>query len=692
MKIIFKILGYIVFLSILLVIIGGVVLVTLVNPNDFKGKISEIVHEKTNRDLQIGNISWSFFPWLGVKLNNTTLGNAPGFSGDFLKIGEVDVRVRLLPLFGGQVKTGKLILKDSELYLEKNQAGETNWSDFEEKSGSSEISATTLEKGKKPISFTISSIEVSDTSVFWHDLKNKQDLEVSNIQLQCSDITRDSDFPVVTSFSFKAVNPDYKGKISFQGRLNAKVSDKIYDLNNANLSGELETKNGTMPFKLLTDFVLDLKKQTFAANNIDMQVANMHLTGQAKGEQLGDHPEFAGSVNIPTFNPRQLLIGFGLQPENNGAWQKASLKAIFNATPEKVSISSLYLTLDETILQGSKEINLSNKTANFNLTLDKINLDRYSLKTQKAKVDSSLSKLSHSAASRNISTTPEIAKQGLWKVSGDIAIGQISAGQLAANNVKTHLTVSNNIINFNPLKASIYGGLLTAQATINMQKQLPQISVNADLANGQLGLLTKSNSVGGNLNLHANVNTSGSGKNAILRNLNGNGNLTIVSGTLKGVDINFIINTADALLHKLVVPKNNTGSTTFSKLSASFSIKNGVLSNNDLLIQAPSSQVDGQGTIDLPSEKLNYRLRAAKVLNGKVQPIFIPIVVTGTFGNLSYLPDFKYVLTNYLLDATKQVGQNVIQNIQSGVPIGKNIGKTLGNTLTKTLGVGDLIH
>jgi AsmA protein len=49
-----------------------------VNPNDFKDELKSVALEKANVNLRLdGDISWSFFPWLGLGLED--IGVAIGY-------------------------------------------------------------------------------------------------------------------------------------------------------------------------------------------------------------------------------------------------------------------------------------------------------------------------------------------------------------------------------------------------------------------------------------------------------------------------------------------------------------------------------------------------------------------------------------------------------------------------------------
>lgn len=128
MKKILKITGIIIASIILLLVIAGVVLTQVINPNDFKPAISKAVYEKTGRHLIIGgNISWSFYPWVGLEVNNVKFGNPTGFTGDMATFEQAKIYVAVMPLFSKKVNVEEVSLRGLNLQLIKNKQGKTNW-------------------------------------------------------------------------------------------------------------------------------------------------------------------------------------------------------------------------------------------------------------------------------------------------------------------------------------------------------------------------------------------------------------------------------------------------------------------------------------------------------------------------------------------------------------------------------------
>ena len=80
MKSLFKALTWLIGIVVVLVAAVAIGVLTLVDPNDFREEIAAAAKENTGRELTIaGDMEMTVFPWLGVKIDKVTLGNAAGF-------------------------------------------------------------------------------------------------------------------------------------------------------------------------------------------------------------------------------------------------------------------------------------------------------------------------------------------------------------------------------------------------------------------------------------------------------------------------------------------------------------------------------------------------------------------------------------------------------------------------------------
>src|SRR5262245_20118050 len=215
-----KILLSIIIIVILLAVVAGILLVTVIDPNHFKGQISHAVEAKTGRQLVInGAIERSVFPWLGVKVRDVELSNAPQFSasGKFLTVGEADIRVQLLPLFSKRVEIEKLTLKDVTLNLMKNSNGQSNWDDLTarhavQSSATPSPAPAVATSTAGPVAATsfaimVAGIDVSNANVNYLNQQNGQSVQLSNMTLRSKGVGMNEAFPISLALDLKSNKP-----------------------------------------------------------------------------------------------------------------------------------------------------------------------------------------------------------------------------------------------------------------------------------------------------------------------------------------------------------------------------------------------------------------------------------------------------------------------------------------------------
>jgi len=102
-----------------------------IDVNHYKGLITEKAEQATGRRVNIGGLHASFFPWVGVRLDDVHMANRQGFSNeDFLQVKSLDVRLALLPLLSKRVEIKRFVLDSPKLLLERDASGAGNWEDL----------------------------------------------------------------------------------------------------------------------------------------------------------------------------------------------------------------------------------------------------------------------------------------------------------------------------------------------------------------------------------------------------------------------------------------------------------------------------------------------------------------------------------------------------------------------------------
>ena len=76
-----KFAGILIAFLVALILLAIILLITFVSPNRLKPVLTEQVMKYTGRQLLIdGDMSWTFFPYLGVKVGHSSLSNPADFN------------------------------------------------------------------------------------------------------------------------------------------------------------------------------------------------------------------------------------------------------------------------------------------------------------------------------------------------------------------------------------------------------------------------------------------------------------------------------------------------------------------------------------------------------------------------------------------------------------------------------------
>ena len=106
----------------------GLLMLILINPNDYRSNIEAAVQRATGRALKInGDMQFGFGFSPKITIHNVDFANPPGFSrNSMVSIGSVEADVGLVSLLFGKLSIGTLNLYDPDVQLEVNSLGQSN--------------------------------------------------------------------------------------------------------------------------------------------------------------------------------------------------------------------------------------------------------------------------------------------------------------------------------------------------------------------------------------------------------------------------------------------------------------------------------------------------------------------------------------------------------------------------------------
>jgi len=237
---------------------------------------------------------------------------------------------------------------------------------------------------------------------------------------------------------------------------------------------------------------------------------------------------------------------------------------------------------------------------------------------------------------------------------------------MKVSQVDVGLTADNGVLHVKPAAAALYGGTSTGDITVDARGAAPVLDLDESLAGIEMQpLLTdfaKLSRVSGRGNVTVNVTAHGNTTAALISTLDGHATVNIASGAIQGINLWGAVNSAVALVQRQALPAGSGGnSTPFDSFKASADLSNGVATTKDLDIASGDLHVTGQGTANLATEAVNYRVNAAILKGAGAGSALanIPLLITGTMTSPSVRPDTQGLV--------KSVAQQQLRKQKSAV-------------------------
>ena len=633
-----------------------------------KAEISTLVQEKTGRTLSInGDLSWSFFPWIGFRIQNVTLSNSANFSTTtpFANLKEADISVRLLPLLSGKIAVRNISFDGLQVNLVKNAEGKTNWSQWQTtnsppttNTAPNASKATDKDHSEQALNISIADFTVVNSQLSYDDAQTHQHIGVDNLYLEGTNVGTQQLFPL--NFSFDLNTPLFPKPLSI-------------------------TFNG--------NFNIGANLQTFAVNQIDLTMNDLELQGNLSAKKSANQLTFQGDLHVMPMDLNKVLPQFNIKLpafKDPTVLQNVSSDIAFNGDQNSISIKPLKITVDNSNLTGSVDVkNFAAPVINFKLDLDNFNADRYMPPAPPKNSAANNQTTAAPTATSNPEQVINLPSEMLRKlnIDGTFNINQLVIAKLHLNTIALTFAAHQGLIKLAPMHANLYEGTLGSTAALDVHGAIPQYSFTATLTNVQakelLTDLTGSALLTGTANFDSTLRTQGNSVKQLTNQLNGNGKFSFTKGVLNGININYELARARAMLGKSAPPaKPAQDSTDFGQITGTYQITNGVASNNDLLITNPTFTGKGNGTANLNTQQLNYHLKLNTSQIPELKAYQIPINISGAFKSPSINLDMQDILKQVFAQQRKQaVNQAVSGEANKYLKNNKDAQQLLGNLL-----------
>lgn len=401
--------------------------------------------------------------------------------------------------------------------------------------------------------------------------------------------------------------------------------------------------------------VMQLKELSAKALGIPVS-GNMAITDPASKMQ------YEGSLKVAGFNPRNLLKQLGASvpvTADKKVLSKAGGRVDVSGNKNRIRMKTKGFTLDDSAISGSVSLaGFSSPAYKFNLRVDGIDLDRYMPPK--------------SGKSGNAGSGPDDSHKALrgLNMDGKIVIGKLKVSEMRLGNFRTNIRATGSRFKLTEMSGSLYKGKFSGDISLDTGGKTLSWNANETFTGVSVGPLLRaiadSDRLSGVMNLTTSLNGSGTSIDRILSTVSGKAKFDFKNGSIKGVNIAQALRDVKARLKGRKPKKAGKQKTDFSQMSGSATIKNGLVTSNDLVAKTPFLRVTGKGTINLPQSSMNYltNIKVVKTSKGQggqefsdLEGLTIPVRIKGPFSNLSYYPDIEQLLkerANQELDKKKE--------------------------------------
>lgn len=558
----------------------------------------------TGRELVIsGAVRPSIWPQLGVTTGPISISNAAwSKEGPMVQAEGLSISLDLAALIGGDVKITGVEAINPKIVLERSAKGAENWVFGGEAGGT--VSAATPGVGQP---FTLDKASVSGGALVFADHAAGVRYEVSGIEAAAAIPRYTGPATIDMAAVMNGQSFTLTGKVgAFQDFLDGKLVDSDLKL----IAGAAEVGfKGTAGLGPEAKGALSADLGDLAAISALAGIAAPKLP-----EGLGaSDVQVAGAVTLTTAGSLHLRAGAVVLDGN-----KLAMDADLVTAGERAKLSAKVsaAALDLAGVSGGQGGGESGGVQASGWPTDKIDV-------------SGLSGLD--------------AVVALTADSIDLGMVKFGASQIVLTNDRSRLVAELR-------KVSAYEGVISGQFVVNGRKGL---SVGGDLSFAGMALRPMLADFGGYERLVGTGDMrvkflgSGASVDAIMQSLSGSGSLALSNGEILGLDIAGMLRTLDTSY------VGEGQKTIFDSLGGSFTMADGVLHNEDLVLKSPYITARGVGDVGMGARTLEYRIKATALADDTgAGGLTAPLLIKGSWANPKFSLDLQAIADEKLAEQT----------------------------------------
>ncbi|MFW2372613.1 MAG: AsmA family protein [Gammaproteobacteria bacterium] len=643
----------IIFVLLLLLVLAVSVFVYMFDANKYKHELAELAQSYTGRPIVLnGDVKLSLYPWIGVQLQNVTIGNKAGFSKkDFASIERFDISVKILPLLLKRLEIDELVVHRLVADFELNAAGENNWSEL---IGGSENPDT--ESGLN--GFYISGIEVTDSRLSWLDANTGKRFNLSAVNITTEAFVEGQPLPLTFKAYIQSNQPEWRASTSVKTKLAFDPGSPIFDARDLKLAIKAQLPIEDMDpviFYMLANSRVNVKTKTISLDNAKLSFLDLVMSGTFDVENIFSIPTIQGPLRVKKFEASTLAKHFKVDlPElaNQKSLKDISLTAKFKTDFDSIYLDDLSAKVDNSQVKGFIRITELSETApvvRYELDVDKMIWKDYMFANSK----------SRGSQSKHNELLLPLGFIRSVDLEGRLDVATVMLDDLSVSSLHVPSNIKKGVLTFNPITMAINDAKVKAAMEVRASKvPVARASIKINNLNatdsinplfskvmGEKPLLME-----GIVTVSANLKSTGKSIPAHRSSLTGVLEVNMDNLVLQGVDLNNAsrqvvadyANRNEFRTRRSYVPSHDPDSRNdFTSLAGTFKLSGNKISTTDILLVSDAVTISGAGSIDFQNNTLNYRsvidthVKERIDIRDKLLDYPMEYGVKGTFGSIT---------------------------------------------------------
>lgn len=653
-----------------LIVVLLVYVIVFVNPNDFKDGLKTVASEKVGINLRLdGDISWSFFPWLGLELDD--IGVALGADAEILQFDKAEFGLAIMPLLEQKIQVNKINLVNLRANLHKDKNGQGNWQLESLKENINSTSMTevnntntnsTVVADDANVEFTLPDLQldelrIKNAQVEYRDEQINQ-LINATLNVQLKDVQWDKAWPMGMDAAVTQSDLDGNSVIKTLVQLNANLalfpSREFLSLDSLVLSGEVESEIlpvSPIEAKLSAAKVdFDLPQENALIEGLALSALGLNIDADIQAYEVLSEPKFSVALSLGVFNPREVMAALNLptpDTSDDDAFTSVRANVALEGSLETITVQPISIVLDDTKIEANAVLDLSPLSWDVRIAGANLNLDRY-LPTPSESTEAVTPEAVNStqAAEGANDLIPVELIRGLNGHIG-VVFEDIIIKNLKIDKIELDSTQSNGLVKVSPLTASLYQGNLASTLSLDVRGNTPLIDMAPSIDGIQIQPLLidfmEMDKISGATYLNGELRTQGNRVDDLMASLQGDLLVDIRNGALVGTNLTKSVCEGIASTRQVGIDESKFGEDTpFETMKFPAHIVNGQVSTPGLNISSAGIQVVGDGVVSLTESSLDYQVNVGFpgstldddcLVNEKVAKLTFPIICRGLFSD-----------------------------------------------------------